>query len=508
MEDTPDIKINEKNILGKGSYGTVYLGSKVNKDSTIKIALKEIPSEIENDQDAKNSLSNEIIVSSYLDNTNIVRMIDIVYKNKKRYLAYEYCNGGDLRNYINYFKRFDEELIQIIIIKMVNALFELHKKGVIHHDIKPENILIQLYPGKDTKEIEVKIGKIKEKIKTKKDENNPHFETAGYYCNYNLSSENNINQKIITPNSNNYQNMDNFYNNNFNLYSQNNKQCFQNNNNNFNPCFQNNNFNLNNNQNNINNNMMMLFNQFNNFLNNNNFNNMNNFNNNINGFPMYNINNPNSFNINYQNYLSNNQLNNNKNSQFNSINIQNNDDDEIDDDEYILNILKGAQFKLSDFGLSKLKNEINEKNVCGSPLYMAPELLSRDCKIIRIEDPRVDIWALGVMAFEMFFGKRPFKAFSIPELIKLYQKGEYYIDLKNIKEQKISKEFIEFISLCLQVDPEKRANVGDLRNSSFYNMSYKTLEIMDTDEFKEYLGCKDNKDNNIVLSINTKYLKY
>ena len=498
MGDTPDIEIDKNKILGKGAYGTVYLGIKKIKESKIKIALKEIPPEIENDQDAKNSLSNEIIVSSYLDNTNIVRMIDIVYKNNKRYLAYEYCNGGDLRNYINYFKTFDEELIQIIMIKMVNALLELHKKKVVHHDIKPENILIHLYPdNKETKEAEDEIAKIKKEISSKKYENNDHYETAGYYCNYNSNTQKNNNQ---------HQNMNNFFNN----------PQFCQNNINFNPCLQNNNnFNLNNNQYNNDYNMLMLFNQFNNNLNNNNFNCMNNFNNNINSFPMSNINNlqlgnnfnninnQNNFSNSYYNNSFNNQFNNNINSQFNSNNSL---DNEKEKKNNILNILKKAQFKLSDFGLSKLKTEINEKNLCGSPLYMAPELFDKNCNIIKIEDPKVDIWALGVMAYEMFFGNRPFQALSIPELINIYKNGKYHIDLRDIKGKKISKELVEFIILCLQGDPQKRANVEDLRNSNFYNISYKELEKMDIKEINEYLGNNNLKDNKLVLSIYKEYL--
>ena len=569
MGDTTNIEIYENKILGKGAYGTVYLGTQTknteskstidnskdkNVESKIKIALKEIPPGIDNDQDAKNSLSNEIIVSSTLDNTNIVRMIDIVYKKNKRYLAYEYCNGGDLRFYINYFKRFDEELVQIVMIKMVNALMELHKKRVVHHDIKPENILIQLYPGiEETEELEDKIYKIKKIISLKKGENDKHFETAQYYCNYHLN--NNQQMMALKNRNNNYQNTNNYYNNyhffqnnnNINQCFQNNNQYFQNNNNfnqniqnnnnfyqniqnnnNFNQNIQNNNifnqniqnnnnFNLNNQYNNSSN-MPMNFNQFNNNLNNNNFNNMNNFNNNNNSFPMFNINNPNNLrmcnyfnNINNQNNFFSNSYNyNNVNNQFNYINSQinsnnsQNSENKINDKD-ILNILKKAQFKLSDFGLSKLKNEINEKNLCGSPLYMAPELLSKDCNIIKIEDPKVDIWALGVMAYEMFFGNRPFQAPSIPKLINIFQDGKYDIDLSNIKEQNISKELVEFIILCLQGDPKKRANVEDLKNSSFYNMSCKAFEKMTINELKEFLGDINNSGNSLTLSIYKDY---
>jgi hypothetical protein len=216
-----------------------------------------------------------------------------------------------------------------------------------------------------------------------------------------------------------------------------------NNNNNFNNDIfgMNNSYGNNNNKNNFN----YGFN--NNLNNNNNFNYMNNFNNNINSFPMSNINNlqlgnnfnninnQNNFPINYNNSF-NNQFNNNINSQFNSNNSL---DNEKEKKNNILNILKKAQFKLSDFGLSKLKTEINEKNLCGSPLYMAPELFDKNCNIIKIEDPKVDIWALGVMAYEMFFGNRPFQALSIPKLINIYSDGKYHIDLKYIKEKRFQK---------------------------------------------------------------------
>ena len=79
---------------------------------------------------------------------------------------------------------------------------------------------------------------------------------------------------------------------------------------------------------------------------------------------------------------------------------------------------------------------------------MAPELFDKNCNIIKIEDPKVDIWALGVMAYEMFFGNRPFQALSIPKLINIYSDGKYHIDLKYIKGKKISKELVEFMILC------------------------------------------------------------
>ena len=97
-------------------------------------------------------------------------MLDIAEIDKKRYLVYELCNGGDLRKYMNHFGNFDEELIRIIVVKLLNGLSELKRKEVIHHDIKPENILIQLYPDEKelTPEYEKKIFFIKENTQKKK----------------------------------------------------------------------------------------------------------------------------------------------------------------------------------------------------------------------------------------------------------------------------------------------------------------------------------------------------
>jgi len=76
--------------------------------------------------------------------------------------------------------------------------------------------------------------------------------------------------------------------------------------------------------------------------------------------------------------------------------------------------------KVLDFGISKLRDGAMEgaalthtNGMMGSPLYMSPEQL-RDPKNV---DPRSDIWALGVILFELVTGSRPFEADSIPQLI-------------------------------------------------------------------------------------------
>ena len=567
MEEQNEIEYKlENKQLGKGAFGVVYLGTKIEKGkSPLKIALKEIPKNL--DKEALQNLSNEVSISSRLDNTNIVRMIEIVELNGKKYLAYELCNGGDLRRYMRYFGKFDEELIQIIVIKMINGLDELHKKKVIHHDIKPENILIQLYEDKDkviTPEIEKDIENIKEITHRKKHKPKPINiqNNNNQIINQNNCVVPNFNNNILVPNNNNgmmYNNTDpninqnnfaknqmmmNMFNNNFNNTPNNpsmpnnnipyiNNMNYNNlqllNRNNMTPMnpmnfenfnlpmsnqFLNNNINMN-----YNNNMMNY-----NYNRNNNMNlNMNFYNNNsapINNYINNNINNNinNSFfpNNNYQmNNNNNNFNNNNQNINLNPNNMnmipnQNNiisqEKKEEEEKKHILEVLKKAQFKLSDFGLSKIKDDIIERNLCGSPLYMAPELFNPDTSLKSIENYKVDIWALGVLTFEMYFGRRPFEAFSIEDLAKMYRKGEYYI---NFGEEGISKELFDFINMCLQKDPKKRANISILQKSDFYNFDKSVLlkSKLNKQELMEKLGdsCKLDYKNDIVLDINKKY---
>ena len=572
-----DIKKEINQLIGKGAFSSVYKGKaskyrngKLANDNEI-IALKEIP--INLDQETLASISNEIIISTKLKNDNIVRMIEWVDIQGKSYIAYEYCNGGDLRKYMDYFKTFDEGLIQTIMSQIVNGLSELFQKDVVHHDIKPENILLKLFYNEDnlSPESMKKYQKIKDILKYK--EERPNIE-ENFFNNNNAQIQqvnnyqtniNNINNNIYPNNPNNINNqgnmnnnnnMNNFMNNNSmynnmnwntNINMNMNNNTFNNNNNylmnaNNNNCqnqlyqknyysannfnnpainYNNNLINQNNfcmNNNNYNNNMNNNTNYMNNnnFMNNNNINNINNMNNNMNINIDNNMNINDNMNINnWNNNINNNNFNNinNNNNYMNAISSANNNNEKnfyFKEGDFI-NILKDStEYKLSDFGLSKLKNEIKKRNLCGSPLYMSPELFKTDSNLTDIENRKLDIWALGVLAYELFFGKRPFEAFSLEELSQMYERGLYQIDLSCTKEKKISKEFFLFLNKCLQKDPEKRANVLELKKSDFLNLNVDFLDKMNQTEFKAYLKgtvrTKNNQDGTIFyISINKNY---
>ncbi len=62
---------------------------------------------------------------------------------KKIYMVYEYCEGGDLTKFITLNKKkITEELRTFYMAQIVMLLEFLHKNGITHRDLKPENIML------------------------------------------------------------------------------------------------------------------------------------------------------------------------------------------------------------------------------------------------------------------------------------------------------------------------------------------------------------------------------
>jgi eukaryotic-like serine/threonine-protein kinase len=116
-------------------------------------------------------------------------------------------------------------------------------------------------------------------------------------------------------------------------------------------------------------------------------------------------------------------------------------------------ISKTMDTSLGGDGLSLTKTEM----LLGSPLYMSPEQM-RSSKNV---DERSDLWALGVIAFELLTGRLPFEADSILELcFKVAQ--ESAPSAKELRPD-LPDELCAAVAKCLEKDPADRfANVGEL----------------------------------------------
>lgn len=128
--------------LGEGSYAKVNLG--INKASGEKVAVKILDKKKMKKKDIK-KVQREVTILSSLFHKNVVKVYDS-YEDLERevfYIVMEFASKGNLFDQIvDDTKDFTEEEAQNILRPLVHALEYCKSKGVVHRDLKPDNILI------------------------------------------------------------------------------------------------------------------------------------------------------------------------------------------------------------------------------------------------------------------------------------------------------------------------------------------------------------------------------
>uniref|UniRef100_A0A4W5KPW3 Pregnancy up-regulated nonubiquitous CaM kinase n=1 Tax=Hucho hucho TaxID=62062 RepID=A0A4W5KPW3_9TELE len=110
-----------------------------------------------------------------------------------------------------------------------------------------------------------------------------------------------------------------------------------------------------------------------------------------------------------------------------------------------------SKIVISDFGLSKMEEQGVLTTACGTPAYVAPELLQQ-----KSYGKEVDLWALGVITYILLCGYPPFYDESESHMYRQIIKAEYEFDSPYWDE--ISNSAKDFIPRMLQKEPEKRYN--------------------------------------------------
>jgi serine/threonine-protein kinase len=124
--------------LGRGSMATVYHAS--DPKSGREVALKVLPREMMHDLQFRARFENEIKLVAGLEHSSIVPVYDVGEEKGQPYFVMRYMPGGSLAQRIAKGKLSLAETARIIE-KVASALAYAHKKGVIHRDLKPDNIL-------------------------------------------------------------------------------------------------------------------------------------------------------------------------------------------------------------------------------------------------------------------------------------------------------------------------------------------------------------------------------
>jgi len=145
--------------------------------------------------------------------------------------------------------------------------------------------------------------------------------------------------------------------------------------------------------------------------------------------------------------------------------------------------------KICDFGLSKILDNDKQymKTICGTPLYMAPEII-----IDKTYNNKIDLWSLGIVFFEIFFHKYPYSGHTHNELLTNIVSSSVTIPKNNI-----SFEIINLITSLINNKVEKRISWSDLFNGNYFE---KDMEL----NFDDLFDCTNDNSNEFICSFDEK----
>ena len=119
--------------------------------------------------------------------------------------------------------------------------------------------------------------------------------------------------------------------------------------------------------------------------------------------------------------------------------------------------------KIIDFGFSTcIPNDKKIKIFCGTPSYMAPEI------VLKTEycGPPADIWALGVLLFTILTGQFPYRGATDEELYGKICKADYNIP-QNVKDT-LSTEVIDLLAKLFSINPDERPTARDILKHTWF----------------------------------------
>ena len=127
-------------FIGKGGMALVYRA--IDKRTGHDVAVKILRPEYNQDAEFCTRFDREAVAASKMSHHNIVNLLDVGQDDNMRYLVMEYVRGRTLKDVIKQNGPLKPAVAAQVAIRILSALQHAHKNGIIHRDIKPQNILV------------------------------------------------------------------------------------------------------------------------------------------------------------------------------------------------------------------------------------------------------------------------------------------------------------------------------------------------------------------------------
>ena len=129
-----------KEILGIGGMAVVFRA--YDKRDSRDIAIKILKEEVLSDENAFECFDSESRAISMLSHPNIRKIYDISMTGEYKYLTMEYLDGPTLKSYVKSKGNLSHDEALEFITQILDALDHTHARGIVHRDIKPQNIIV------------------------------------------------------------------------------------------------------------------------------------------------------------------------------------------------------------------------------------------------------------------------------------------------------------------------------------------------------------------------------
>lgn len=152
---------------------------------------------------------------------------------------------------------------------------------------------------------------------------------------------------------------------------------------------------------------------------------------------------------------------------------------------------ENGDLRVSDFGLSALTEQVRPDGLlhtlCGTPAYVAPEILTRR----GYDGARIDVWSCGIVLFVLTAGFLPFNDPNLMNMYRKIYKGEFRCP------KWMSTDLKRFLSRLLDTNPNTRITINEIERDPWFEKGYTQLKCHENEDLRTTVA-KEEQDRKLL----------